>query len=162
MVASPPEGSPMRLTSLLVLLAIVGGGIYVVFFTDWLKKGEDILKGYHDAKSPQEAMDLFRKAIQARQYETAAKYCTGAYAEQLKRAHTAAREMGTTIDQLYAQMEKKGFNSDKAVSALNKLDAFPTWFKVKLTLKQNEDKATGRYGVEDKTQITENLSRDAA
>src|SRR5262245_6689654 len=122
MVASPPEGSPMRLTSLLVLLAIVGGGIYVVFFTDWLKKGEDILKGYHDAKSPQEAMDLFRKAIQARQYETAAKYCTKEYAEQLKRGHAAARDMGTAIDSLHEFMSPQtgsGFQTEAAVTALD-------------------------------------------
>ena len=69
----------MRLTSLIILLALVGGGIYVVFYTDLLKKGQEAIQGYHDAKTPQEAMDLFRKAIQSRKYDTAARYVTNAY-----------------------------------------------------------------------------------
>ena len=34
----------MRLTSLIILLALVGGGIYVVFYTDWLKKGQEAIQ----------------------------------------------------------------------------------------------------------------------
>src|SRR5947209_15356607 len=147
----------MRLTSLIILLALVGGGIYVVFYTDWLKKGQEAVQGYHDAKTPQEAMDLFRKAIQNRKYDTAARYVTAAYGEQLKRAHTAASEMGEVIDKLYKQMKNKGYNPDKAVTVLNMLDAFPTWFKVKDTPKEKDGKAYGIYTPEEKTQVTANL-----
>jgi hypothetical protein len=147
----------MRLTSLIILLALVGGAVYVVFFTDWLKKGQEALQGYHDAKTPQEAMDYFRKAVQARKYDTAAKYVTTAYAEQLKRAHEAASDMGALIDKLYNQMKNKGYNSDKAVTVLNMLDMFPTWFKVKDTPKEKDGKALGIYAPEDKTQVLGNL-----
>jgi hypothetical protein len=143
----------MRLTSLIILLALVAGGVYVVFFTDWLKKGQEAIQGYHDAKTPQEAMDYFRKAVQARKYDTAAKYVTTAYAEQLKRAHEAASDMGELIDRLYNQMKNKGYNSDKAVTVLNMLDAFPTWFKVHETPKEKDGKAVGVFVPEDKTQV---------
>ena len=143
----------MRLTSLIILLALVGGGIYVVFYTDLLKKGQEAIQGYHDAKTPQEAMDLFRKAIQSRKYDTAARYVTNAYGEQLKRAHEAASDMGDLIDKLYNQMKNKGYNSDKAVTVLNMLDAFPTWFKVHETPKEKDGKAVGVFVPEEKTQV---------
>src|SRR5262249_13217264 len=129
----------MRLTSLLILLAIVGGGIYVVFYTDLLKRGEEWARGYKDATTPLEAMDSFKRAITDRRFTMAAKYCTGDYAEQLKRADEAARAMGTLIDGLYTKMQNKGYESDKSVATLNKLDLFPTWFKVKGTPEQHGD-----------------------
>ncbi len=148
----------MRLVSLLALAAIVGGGVYVVFFTDLLKRGQEAIQGYKDAKTPLEAMDYFRKAIQARKYDTAAKYCTAEYAEQLQRAHKAAAEMGVVIDGIMGYIKEKGLNSDKAVSALTKLDAFPTWFKVKDTPTVKGDKATGTFDVE--TQVWAQFSVD--
>lgn len=143
----------MRLTSLLILLALIAGGVYVVFFTDWLKKGREAVEGYYDAKTPQEAMDYFRKAIQNRKYETAAKYVTKDYAEQLKRAHTAASEMGSVIDSIWGYMDKSGFKPEKAVTVLAALDPFPTWFKVKDAPKQKDDKAVGLYEAEPPSQF---------
>src|SRR5262249_59694666 len=53
----------------------------------------------------------------------------------------------------------KGYESDKSVATLNKLDLFPTWFKVKGTPEQHgDDKATGTFTVEDKEHIKANLT----
>jgi hypothetical protein len=138
----------MRLSSVVILIALVGGAAYVVFYTDLLQKGQERLEGFHDATSPQEAMDLFREAIRKRKYETAARYVTKDYAEQLKRAHIAASEMGSVIDSIWGYMDKSGFKPAKAITVLALLDPFPTWFKVKEAPKESNGKAVGAYVVE--------------
>ena len=77
----------------LIVLILVGllffGGHYMVVF----KRGDvnKTLGGYKKAATPQEAADMFKKAITDRDYAIAADYCTKDYAEQLKRGNDAAR-----------------------------------------------------------------------
>ena len=77
----------------LIVLILVGllffGGLYMVVF----KRGDvnKTLGGYKKAATPQEAADMFKKAITDRDYAIAADYCTKDYAEQLKRGNDAAR-----------------------------------------------------------------------
>lgn len=139
----------MKLTSLIILGALVGGGAYLfiakpAWFQNLLSKGEGLATGYVPAQTPTEAMDLFAKAIKNRKFSTAAQYVTGNYADQLKRGHEAAAEMGTVIDGIWEYAKNKGFDSDSAMVMLLKLDPFPPHFTVSgAPVKKGDTKAVG-------------------
>jgi hypothetical protein len=124
----------MRLISLLILVAIVGGGAFVFFFKpEWIgmaqKKAKEAfqthVEGYGPAKSPREAMDQFLKAVKARNYNAAAVYATKDYAEELTKAHDGARALGEAIDKVSSYLEEKQLGSEKATQLLVMLDPFP-------------------------------------
>src|SRR4029077_20444595 len=99
---------------ILVLFLLVLIGAPIAIYLDWIKLpslnffgfktpevskkkiGEaveetvDTAAGFTPAKTPTEAMDKFREAIQARNYKAAKKYVTKDYADMLERSHTAA------------------------------------------------------------------------
>jgi hypothetical protein len=144
----------MRLVSVLILVAIVGGiGYVLVFKRDWLfqkvEEGTRLAQGYSAAKTPSDAMDLFRKAVKDRDYKTAATYCMGDYAEQLTKGHDAGRAVGKLIDGIVNFMENKGLKTEKAMTALYSLDPFPGNFKVKDAPQKKDDaKAIGQFELE--------------
>ncbi len=76
-------------------------------------EGTQTAAGYRPAKTPTEAMDKFREAIQARKYKFAASYCTKPYAEQLLRADEGASLLGEEIDRIERYAENKQITSDK-------------------------------------------------
>jgi hypothetical protein len=124
----------MRVTSLLIILVLIAGIVYVaVFQWDWVmglfQKGKRTLEGYRPAKTPNEALDQFFKAIDKRDYATAAGYCTGDYAEYLAKAHDAARAVGNEIDSVRGFLKDKGLITDKAEALLLLLDPFPRKFR---------------------------------
>jgi len=146
----------MRLISLLILVAIVGGiGFVLIFKRDWLFKtveeGSRLAKGYKPAQTPAEAMDYFVKAVKNRDYKTAATYCTkGDYAEQLNKAGDSAASVGKLIDEVVAYMKNKGLKTDKSMFLLYKLDLFPSNFEVKEAPKKIDDsKYSGLYELKD-------------
>jgi len=112
-----------RLLGLIVLIGLVGGGVYLFMF----KKAdtERTVKGYKKAETPQLAVDNFRKAIDAREFDMAAFYCTAGFAEQLKRGHEAASKLGTAIDNLTYQMNERKLMRDEVKNVLYALDPFP-------------------------------------
>lgn len=143
----------MRLTSLIVLLAIVGGiGYVLVFKRDWIfskaKEGLERAQGYTEAKTPREAQDFFLKAIKDRQFDTAAKYLTGDYAENLAKAHDAGRSIGKLVDTITNYMNNKGLKTDSLATALWMFDPFPTNFKVKDNPKETGGKTYGFFEME--------------
>jgi hypothetical protein len=144
----------MRVTSLLILLALIGGAAYVWFFQhDWLmgllRRGQNIAEGYKPARSPSEAMEQFRKAVKDRNYQAAALYCTGDYAEELKRNHDMARRIGQDIDKLLDWMEKKSLDSKNSKALLYYLDPFPPNWKLSgEPKKKGDDKAIGAFAPE--------------
>ncbi|MCI0638736.1 MAG: hypothetical protein L0Y72_06215 [Gemmataceae bacterium] len=147
----------MRLSSLLILLAIVGSAVGVFGFNAFglrdqffsgVQKGKEFVQGYNAAKSPTEAMDMFRKAIQNRQYKTAAKFCTGDYAVQLTKAHDAAAALGEVIDQVQEYMKESGYSGPKAKTLLAKLDPFPTNFSVAAAPVEKKGKTWGLFKID--------------
>lgn len=125
----------MKLSSLLGLAVVVLGlGYVLVFQWGWVKSmfktGTELAEGYTDAKSPQEAIQLYAKAIKARKFKTAAKYVKGNYKEHLERAHDGASEMGDLIDKIVTYAKNKGFDSDSAMTMLLLLDAYPPYLAV--------------------------------
>jgi hypothetical protein len=120
----------MRVKSLVILAVIIGAVAYVLIFKqEWLWEAKRVASGYTAATTPSEAAERFRKATHARDYKSAAVYCTQEYADLLKRAADRCDEIGTVIDGITEYMTNKGLATDKSILMLNFLDPFP---KIKL------------------------------
>lgn len=131
------------------LVALAGAAYLVVYQRAFLFSMFNAGRGYPAAKTPQEAVDGFKKAIKARDYDVAADvYLTGDYAEQMKKAAPAATALGNSIDALLHQMNNKGFDSDKAKFLLALMEPLPTEFTQELT-KVSDTESTFKL-VEDK------------
>ncbi|MCE9566674.1 MAG: hypothetical protein K8U57_32020 [Planctomycetes bacterium] len=131
-----------RLLGLIVLIGLVGGGVYLFMF----KKADTIrtVKGYKKAETPQIAADMFKEAIKNREYEIAASYCTTSYAEQLKRGNVAGGKLATAIDNLTYQMNERKLMRDEVKIVLFGLDPFPKDFQVTVS-KESGDTAEGTF-----------------
>jgi hypothetical protein len=105
----------------LIFLLLIAGGAYFYFFM------YDDFK-WPKAKTPLEAVDLFNKAIKARDYKHAAKYCTKAYAELLVKGHDAASKLGTAIDNLKSRMNNDNVMTKEMDYVLAVHDPFSTSF----------------------------------
>jgi hypothetical protein len=123
LIASKEFG--MRVSSLLILLALIGGGVYVFMFTDLPSKLMNTAGGFTPAKTPDEAVTRFAKAVKARKFKTAATYVTADYAELLNKANDAATEVTSTLDGIMKYMKNKGYESDKALAVLHYFDPLP-------------------------------------
>jgi hypothetical protein len=137
----------MTLKSLIgwiLILAIIGGGGYILLFErEWAfslwKGGLRRAKGYTPAKTPQEAIDKFKEAIKDRDFETAATYCGGEYAEQMRKGARAAQKLAEAIDNLVDKMQQKEIHAKKTKAFLKKLEPFPTSFSVGEYGKRSDD-----------------------
>jgi hypothetical protein len=130
----------------LVLVVILGGFVYLN--KDYLlglgKKVAKQASGYTPAKTPDEAVDKFRKAIQNHDFETAAGYLGGDYAEQMQRGAKSASALAEEIGNLSDQMKQREKNSDQGQFILRALAPFPTEFEVVIDAKKKgDDKAVG-------------------
>jgi len=106
-------------------IVLVAGGL-LIFAPGLVKKYFRSAQGFNVAKSPEECIDYFRKAIEKRKYDIAAElYVTGDYKEQLKRAAVAAKTLGDAIDNLRYNMESRGYDSEKVNILLAQLEPFP-------------------------------------
>jgi hypothetical protein len=85
-------------------------------------------RGYRPAATPEQAVELFQKAVTARDYETAALYCTGDYAVLMARGAPNARNLARSIDRLRTHMKARNIESEKAELALFWFDPFPVSF----------------------------------
>jgi hypothetical protein len=95
-------------------------------------------KGFTPAKTPTEALDKFRAAVKDRDYETAATYCGGDFAEQLRKGAKGAKELGNAIDNLTQTMDNNGIHKTERVKLiLLLLEPFPTEFTVKDVITDN-------------------------
>ena len=144
----------MKLVPLLILLAIAGGLAFVFInegTRNWIfGQGEEGIfqaQGYKKATSPTEAMNLYAKAVKDRNYAAAARYCAGEYANQLVRAHAAAKQLGGYIDDIKRLVADKGYRTEQSDFLLNFLDPFPPFIKV-LELKEGKkdsERTIGRF-----------------
>src|SRR5438034_2554374 len=110
----------MRVSSLVALVAVVLTTLYFIFLTpDWANNLYLNATGYGPAGTPTEAVDKFLKCVKNRDLKTAAIFCTGDYAEHLKRGATATKELGPIIDSISEYMKNKGLATDKCVTYLH-------------------------------------------
>lgn len=114
----------MRVRNLVIFALLVGGGVAA-----WVYFGDDI-RGFPNAKSASQAADLFAKAVKERDYKTAAKYCTKAYAEQLIKGHDKGKAVGEAIDDLKSRMEQSGVSTDETKLVLFLIDPLPKAFTI--------------------------------
>ena len=122
-----------------IVLLVLVVGVYIAVF----KRGmvARTAKGYKAAETPQVAADMFKKAIEEREYEYAADYCTQDYAEQLKRGSAAAREYAVALDNLIYQMKERDLIRDETKLAFYLLDPFPKDITITVG-KESGDSAT--------------------
>ncbi len=157
---APVRSGEVRVIYVLIVLFLVGViGVTVAAFTGFVaigwfnqknlnqmvNEGVDTAAGYTAAKTPTEAMDKFRDAIQNRNYRAAKKFVTKDYGEMLERAHTAAKDIGTKLDRIREFGKNNGILNDKTAIILNRLDPFPKNFSSDKPPEQKGDKAVGNY-----------------
>jgi hypothetical protein len=122
--------------ALLALFLLVPGS-RPGFVQAWFRSA----RGYTPAKSAEDALAKFKKAIEERDYETAALYCTGPYQEWIAKGAKEARDLGLMVDNLKSVMKSTGVKSDKANLVLFWLDPFPSGFRIE-NVQAGADKAT--------------------
>ena len=107
-------------------------------------------RGYPAAKNPKEAADLFIKAIKARDYKDAAKYCTDAYSRELLKANDAALELGKGVDNLRSRLNDDQLMTRELDGILFYLDPLPKQLVLTVSRESEQDAvATIRFdGVE--------------
>jgi hypothetical protein len=134
----------ITIVGLLVVIAI--GGFLYLFKREAVADLADSARGYPKASTPQECVDLFKKAVKDRNYEKAAKYCTKDYAEQLKKGAPAAKEVGESIDDLAHRMKNDGVLTSEIEFVLFLNDPLPP--DLTLTVQSpGEKEATAAIGV---------------
>jgi hypothetical protein len=108
-----------------------------------VKKWFRTASGFTPATSPEDALDKFKRALEKRDFETAALYCSGDYKEFIEKGSGDGKEIGDAVDALRAVMKDHGVKSDKAEFMLFSLDPFPP-FKIENVKKDGEEKATAQ------------------
>jgi hypothetical protein len=150
----------MRGIWVVLILVVVAVAAYIgIFKRDWfmskVEEAKRTAKGYTPAKTHTEALDKFQKAIEDRDYKSAAYYCGGEYASELKEGANGGTELATTIDSLLDSMKKYGVKTDNGTYVLRLFEPFPKKIKFeKVTHKEGEDKATAIL-IEDSDQLKE-------
>jgi hypothetical protein len=95
------------------------------FVQSWIRSG----RGLGPAKSPQEALAKFQKAIRSRDFESAALFCTAEYAEQVRKCAKPAQELGRSIDDLAHVIQNVAkIDTPKGMYVLSLLEPFPVDF----------------------------------
>ena len=129
----------MRVSSLVALLVVVGLAAYFIFLTpQWAIDVYNKATGFGPAETVADAQDKFLKCIKKRDLKTAALFCTGDYANHLKRAAPAEKELGPVIDGISEYMKNKGLDTDKSIILLSQLDPFPTNVKTRGAPKERD------------------------
>jgi hypothetical protein len=125
----------------LAIVAILGGAYLFLF-----KRADTVrlAKGYKNADTPQVAADMFKKAVEKREYDMAAHYCTAGSAEQFRRGADAATNLGTAIDNLTYQMKERGLLRDEVKFVLYGMDPFPKDIQITVG-KENGDTAEAAF-----------------
>jgi len=142
-----------------IVLAVVLVAVTIVFFfvpalrpamvDGWFKKAQ----GFTPAKSGEDALDQFKRAIEKRNYRVARDYLTGEYLEFFSKGADDAAELAAAVDELRQVMKDHGVKSDKVEGALFWLDPFPAFKYTKASgasfaqLHWAEDAARLRDGV---------------
>jgi hypothetical protein len=127
-------------------VVFVIGGYLSLFKREAVADMADSARGYPKAKSPQECVDLFKKAVAARRYDKAARYCTREYADQLTRSADAARAVGEAIDDLTVRLNQDGISTCELDLVLFYHDPLPA--RLTVTVRSaGESEATAALGV---------------
>jgi hypothetical protein len=130
----------------LIALAVAAGVFTLVPSTrpGFVEKWFRTASGFTPATSPEDALDKFKRALEKRDYKTAATYCSGEYKEFIEKGHEDAKGIADAVDNLRSVTKAHGVKSDQADLILFLLDPFPADFKIESVKKEGEEKATAR------------------
>jgi len=144
-----------RTLTIIGLLAVVCiGGYLGLFKREAVADLADSARGYPKAKTPQECVDGFKKAVRDRKYDKAARYCTKDYAEQLKRGADAAHDLGESIDDLTHRMRHDGVMTSEVEFVLFQNDPLPPELKLTL-MTTGEKEATAAIGLDNPALVSQ-------
>ena len=141
-----------------LLLIVLTAGYLALFQRDAVislfKKAKSSLKGYKEAKTPDEAMDYFNKAMENRDYNEAANYLDGEYAVQFRKVSDKAEKLAKAIDDFRYATEQQGIRSEKVNVLLAGLEPFPKRLRVIDNIKKKgEESAVAPVAVETGSQL---------
>jgi hypothetical protein len=133
-----------------ILLVLIAGAVLAAGVFTFVPKSRPAIvkkwflqaKGFSPAKTPEDALDKFKQALEKRDYEAAKLYVTGDYLEWLDKGGPDAAELVGAVGELRAVMKTTGVKSDKVDFALFKLEPFPP-YKVG-AVKKNDKSAVAR------------------
>src|SRR5439155_2898781 len=89
------------------------------------------VKGYGLAKTPDEALERYKKALEERNYEMAARYIDDDYAVQLRKQAKIAGRLGKAIDNFRSTAKDRSLINDKVELMLARIELFPKTISVK-------------------------------
>jgi hypothetical protein len=118
----------------LLVLMMLAPGTRPGFVQTWVLSA----RGFGPAKSAEDALAKFKKAIELREYEIAALFCAGDYREWIVRGARDAQTLGRAVDSLRSAMNQHGVKSDRADLLLFRLDPFPSSFQIDKVRTTNE------------------------
>src|SRR5258708_4363536 len=129
----------MRVVVLVIVLLIVGAVGYVGL-SIWQEMQPiwgffQMARGYSPAKTPEEALEKFAKAVKERDYVSASEYCAGEYGKQMHKGAAAAKALGVAIDNLEQNMVNENIKSNKCKVWLRRLEPFPKVIQSKMAIK---------------------------
>jgi len=130
---------------IVVLLAIgaVGAAFFDLATVPVLSEVAYGVKGYGLAKTPDEALERFKKALEDRNYKMAARFVDGDYAVQLRQHAKVAGRLGNAIDNFRSTAKDRSLAGDKVELALAALEPFPKTIKtINVVKSESGDKAT--------------------
>ncbi len=141
----------------LIPIVIIGGILLLagVFFfvpsvrPGFVQKWFEAAKGFTPAKSPEDALEKFKLAIEKGDYEAAKLYLTGPYAEYFDKGRADALELRNAIVDLRAVAKDFGVQSDEVDLMLYWLDPFPA-FKYTIGAKSEKSAAVTIHWDEDR------------
>jgi hypothetical protein len=145
-----------------ILAVIVTSGV-LYFIPDYRPKMVQswILsaRGYGPAKTPEEALAKFKKAVKARDYETAALFCTAEYAQQMHKCAKQAHEVGKSIDDLTHTIQNVAkIDTPRGLYALALLEPFPPDFTYEIKSKSEGAQAVEAHIVLDDAKVSKSVS----
>jgi hypothetical protein len=140
----------MKLFIVLVLIAAIGA--VVVAFLDLypipvLSEFAYGIKGYGLAKTPDEALERFNKALEARNYNMATRYLDGECQTQMRKQAKVAERLAKAIDNFRNAAKDRGLNPPEVELMLASVEPFPSRISTK-EVKTSGDTATAFIAAE--------------
>jgi hypothetical protein len=125
-----------------VLLLLVAAGVgLAVLQPPFVVDAWYMVKGYGPASTPEEAVERFSKALEARNYHAAARYLEGDWPSNLRRVADKAEKVYKGVDSLRSVASDHGVKPEKTEPELLRLEQLPKKLGTK-DWKKSEDSAT--------------------
>ena len=148
----------LHLFLIILLIAVVGAVACAWFDIVPVPVLTDVaynMKGYGEAKTPDEALERFNKALEARNYKMASRYLDGDFQVAFRKQAKVAEKLAKAIDNFRHACKDRSLNSDRVEAILLVLEPLPSRVSVPETPKESAggDKAVARITAEKSARI---------